>query len=814
LDEVDPVERLLQDIRFGTRSLVKSPRFTIAATVALAIGIGANTAMFSVIHSVLMKSWPLPQPGRLAFVSERQADGNFNLFSTRDYLDWKQRDGLLAHMSGHVSWAFNLSSAGAPPERVSGGEVSSDFFPVLGAQPLLGRFFSASEDLPGSGNFVLLGFALWKDRYAADPQIAGKAIQLDGVPYTVVGVMPAGFNGFDGKELLWTPLQLRGDTGVGASRNVHWLNGCIRLPDGVSLKQVQGELDAVAARLHRDDPSGDAGFGVYLQSINDALSGGVRPALLMLMGSVGFVLLIACANVANLLLARGAARRREMAVRTALGASPARVVRQLLTESILLGAAGGTAGIAIAFVLLRGVLALHPPQVPHIEETGIDGTVLVFTLAVSGLVGILFGLAPAIAAARLDVNQNLRQQVSSTSRGSGRQRSILVIVETALACMLLSATGLALKSLWSLRTVDLGFDSKNVLTFRIAAPKERTGAAIAEFYREVVERIGAIPGVQSAAVARNFPLSGIDPSMPILTEGKTPAPVQGEIVTRYRAVGEDYFRTLKIPLRQGRSFGAGDTANSPAVAMVSESLARKYWPGESAVGKRIKPGFAGSAWCAVVGVVADVRHWGADVAIEPTAYYPYTQVPESLRPLVEANLGIAIRSTMAQSDLVHAISGAVGRVDRAVPVYDVKTLRAMLEDAGSLRNFDFSLLGLFSLIALMLAATGVYAVMAYSVSQRTREIGIRMAMGAHARDVLRAVLWESARLAIAGSLAGVVGAFFLRKVMAGFVYGLSTNDPGILAAVPCLMLLVVLLACWMPARKAARIDPIVALHYE
>ena len=621
----------------------------------------------------------------------------------------------------------------------------------------------------------MLSSVLWKGRYSADPNIIGKSIQLDGAPYTVVGVMPAGFHGFDGKELLWTPLQLRRDSGVGASPNIHWLGGFIRLPEGVSLKQARSELNAIATRLHREDPNSDVGFGVDLQTLNDAFTSGVRPALLMLMGCVGLVLLIACANVANLLLARGAARAREMAVRTALGATPLRVIRQLLTESMILATAGGVSGAAISFLLLRAMLAIHPPQVPRIEQTGIDGTVLAYSLLASVAVGILFGLAPAIEAARLDINDGLREHGGFTSRGFGRHRSLLVIGETALACMLLICTGLALRSLWSLRNVELGFVPKNVLTFRIAAPSQLTGPRITEFYHQISDRVRVVPGVQSAAVARNFPLSGTDPSMPILTEGKTPAPAQGEIVTRFRAVGNDYFRTLEIPLLQGRALQDRDTASSPAVVVVSESLARKYWPGESPVGKRLKPGFAGSSWCVVVGVVADVRHWGTDVPIEPTAYYPYSQIPDSMRPLIEANMGIALRSTLAQSDLLRSINAAAAAVDQNVPVYDVKTMDSMLADAGSLRNFDLSLLGAFSLLALSLAAVGVYAVMAYSVSQRTREIGIRIALGAHSRDVLRLILRQGAGLAIAGSLIGIAGAFLLRKIMASLLYGLSVT---------------------------------------
>ncbi len=638
------METLLQDVRFGVRSLVKSRRFTVAAVLTLALGIGANTAMFSVIRSVLLKPWPFRDPTKVLVVTQRTANGNGNIFSTPAFLDWKQQGGLLAKMGAFVPWQFNLSNSKDAPERIAGGQVTYDLLETLGVPAAKGRVFSAQEDVAGAGNFVVLSDALWRTRYGASAGVVGSAIELNGTPFTVVGVMPAGFHVFADTELLWTPLQLKRDAGIGASPNVHWLQGFIRLPDGVSLEQAQAELDGVAARLHREDATGDVGFGVQMQTFNDAFTGLVKPALLMLMGCVGFVLLIACSNVANLLLARGAARRREMAVRTALGASPLRVVRQLLTESVLLAFAGGVLGVGLAFAALRGLVAMHPPSVPRVEDVSVDFAVLAFSLAVSMVVGILFGLAPAIEAARLDVNEGLRESGHTTSRGFGKHRSVLVITETALASILLIGTGLALQGLWSLHGVELGFVPKDVMTFRIAAPTSLTGQRVPEFYRQVAERVQGLAGVQSAAVARNVPMSGTDPSMPITVEGKMPVPVQGETVTRYRAVGEDYFRTFQTPVLQGRVFSAQDTASAPAVAIVSESLAKRYWPGESPVGKRLKPNFKGSQWCTVVGMVGDVRHWGADVDIEPTAYYPYTQIPDALVPLLEANMSVAVRS--------------------------------------------------------------------------------------------------------------------------------------------------------------------------
>lgn len=808
------MESLLQDVRYGVRSLLKSRRFTVAAVLTLALGIGANTAMFSVIRAVLLKPWPFKDPSRVLVVTQRTGNGNSNIFSTPAFLDWRQQGGLLEKMGAFVPWQFNLSNDKDSPERIAGGQVTYDMLKTLGVQAAVGRLFSAQEDVAGAGNLVVLSDVLWRTRYKADRGIAGTAIQLNEVPYTVIGVMPAGFHVFADTELLWTPLQLQRNVGTGASPNIHWLQGFVRLPDGVSLKQAQAELDAVAARLHRGDATSDVGLGVQLQTFGDAFTSYVRPALLMLMGCVGFVLLIACSNVAILLLARGAARRREMAVRTALGASPLRVVRQLLTESVLLASVGGALGVVLAFLALRGLVALHPPSVPRIEEVGLDGAVLLYSLVISVAVGILFGLAPTIEAARLDVNEGLRESGRTTSRGFGKRRSVLVITETALASILLIGTGLALQGLWSLHSVDLGFVPKDVLTFRIAAPSQLAGQRIPEFYRRVAERVQGLPGVQSAAVARNVPMSGTDPSMPITMEGTNPVPKQGEIVSRYRAVGDDYFRTLQIALLQGRAFGEGDTASAPAVAMVSESLAKRYWPRESAIGKRLKPNFKGSQWCTVVGVVGDVRHWGADVDIEPTAYYPYTQIPDTIVPLLEANMSVAVRSNVREGALLPSIRGAVAEIDKSVPVYEVKSMDSMVSDAGSLRRFDLSLLGMFSGLALVLAAIGVYAVMAYSVSQRTQEIGVRIALGARSRDVLYLILGQGARLAVTGVVAGVIAALLLRRVVANLLYGLGSADPLIFSTVPLLIVAVVLLACYLPAYRATKVDPMVTLRSE
>lgn len=808
------MESLLQDIRYGVRSLLKSPQFAVAAVLTLALGIGANTAMFSVIHSVLLKPLPFHDPERVMVVGQRMANGGVNVFSTPDFLDWKQQGGMLAQMAAFVPGQFNLSRGNDQPERISGAQLSYEAFPVLGVTPIVGRTFSAQEDIAGAGHVTVLSYALWQTRFEANPHILGSAIRIDDAPYTVVGVMPAGFHLFSGEELLWTPLQLQRGEGVNSARNVHWLQGLIRLPSGTTLARAQAELNTVAARLHREHPADDAGFGVQLQTFSEAQTGEVRPALLMLMGCVGMVLLIACSNVANLLLARGAMRRREVAVRVALGASAMRVVRQFLTESVILAIVSGGLGVALAVPVLRLLLAIHPANLPRIQEVAIDGNVLAYTLLISVAAGVLFGLAPALEAAHADVGEGLRERLTGAGRSFGRYRSALIVAETALASILLIGAGLALKSLGSLARVPSGFNPDHVLSFRVAAPPQFSGERAPEFYREIEEKMRALPGVESASVARNLPMSGSDPSMPVTAEGQNVALAAGQVVTRLRAVGADYFRTLEIPVLRGRAFDEHDTAASPPAVIVSESLARIYWPNENPVGRRLKPNLSGAPWYNIVGVAADVRHWGPDVDIEPTAYYPYTQIPASVLPLVESDMSLAVRSRMDEEALLSEIRPAVAGVDKSVPVYSVKTMNEMLSDTGSLRRFDLSLLGAFAGLALVLAAIGVYAVMAYSVSQRTREIGIRIALGARAGDVAYLILSQGARLALAGVTVGVLAALLLRRVAASFLYGLSAADPLAFTLVPLLIVLVILLACWLPARRAARVDPMVALRYE
>jgi putative ABC transport system permease protein len=810
------MESLMQDLRYAWRMLRQSPGFTVVAVLTLALGIGANTAMFSVINSVLFNSIPFRDSSRVMILWKTMSNGNPNAFSTPAFLETREQGDFLAHLGAFSVVGKNLGGKELP-ERIAGGKVNYDLLPVLGVQPILGRLFSSEEDRLGAGAVVILSHALWSTRFASRQDVLGRTIDLDGAPYTVVGVMPPGFHVLADAELFWIPLQLESANAQAAERNVHWLFAFTRLPQATTQKQAQAKLDAVAARLKAQDPTGEGGFGATLQSVSDVVNGTVKPVLLLLMGAVAFVLLIACSNVANLLLSRSAARQREISIRTALGASRWRMIRQLLTESVLLALLGGGFGLGLAEIAIRLLRLSHPSSIPAARAVVIDPAVLAYAALLCGAVGILCGLAPAWEGSKGIVSETLKEGSRGSSGSFGGHRAVLVIIETALASMLLIGAGLSLRSLWHAEMVSLGFNPEGELTFRIAAPaqlsEQPSSQRIPLFYQEVLDRMRSLPGVQSAVLARNLPMSGTDPSMPISIEGTPPPPSEIPIVARIRAVGPDYFSGLQTSLLSGREFTQHDTAASPRVVVVSESLAKLYWPNENALGKRLKPGMPGGDWCVVVGVAADVHHWAADVDIEPTAYYPYTQVPAAFLSLLEGNMSIAVRSQNS-AGLLTSIRAALADVDKSVPMYDVKSMDEMVAESGSLRRLNMWLIGAFAGLALTLAAVGIYGVIAYAVLQRTREIGIRIALGAQPRDVLRLILAQGAKLALAGVIAGLVGAFMLSRLMSSLLFGVSPRDLTTFSIVPWMVLILVLAGCYIPARRATTVDPVVALRYE
>lgn len=806
------METLLQDVRYGFRMLRQSPGFTAVAVITLALGIGANTAMFSVINSVLFHSLPFRDSSRVTVLWKTMSNGNRNAFSTPAFLEMRQQGDFLAHLGAFSGVGKNLGSKDLP-ERIAGGKVNYDLLPVLGVQPILGRLFSLDEDRPGAGAAVILSHALWSTRFASRRDLLGEVVDLDGMPYTVVGVMPPGFHVLADTELFWIPLQLESTNAQASARNVHWLFAFMRLPQGSSQKQVQAGLDAIGARLKAQDPTGEGGFGATLQSVSDFVNGSVKPVLLLLMGVVAFVLLIACSNVANLLLSRSSMREREISIRTALGASSWRMIRQLLTESVLLAMLGGGVGLLLAEIAIKALRSAHPSSVPASNAIVIDPTVLVYTTVLCGVVGILFGLAPAWDGSKANVSETLKEGSRGSSGGFGKHRAVLVVLETALASMLFVGAGLSLRSLWRAELVNPGFNPEGVLTFRVAVPAQFSEQRIPLFYQQVVERLRSLPDVQSAVLARNLPMSGTDPSMSITIEGTPPPASEIPVVARLRAIGPDYFSGLQTSLLGGREFTEHDTGASPRVAVVSESLAKLYWPNENALGKRLKPGMPGGDWYVVVGVASDVHHWAADVDIEPTVYYPYTQVPPAFLPTLEGNMSIAVRSQNS-AGLLSSIRTAMGEVDKTVPVYDIKGMEEMVAESGALRRFDMWLIGTFAGLALTLAGVGIYGVIAYGVSQRTREIGIRIALGAQPGDVLRLIVGEGAKLALSGVLAGLFGAFVLSRWMSSLLFGVSPRDLATFSVVPWMVLALTLFGCYIPARRATKVDPVVALRSE
>lgn len=805
------LEQLWQDIRYGIRMLRKSPGFSTLAIVTLALGIGANTAMFSVIDGVVLQPPPFPDSSRVMFVWQKMPNGGNNIFSIPDYLEWKRQNSPVSRMAALAAQSHTLGT-GEQVERIMGWNASWEMFSAFGVAPIIGRPFTAAEDVPGGPKVVLLGETLWKTHFEADPKILGRSISLDGEPYTVIGVMPSNFSVFSATEQFWTPLQLEPQDTAASSRAVHRMFAVVRLERGMSLKQAQAAIDTAAANLRRQDPQGDAGVGVQLQRVQDSFLEGLQEPLWLLMGCVGFVLLIACSNVANLLLARGSARRLEMSIRAAVGAQRGRVMRQLLTESVLLSFLGGVLGLLIAFGALKALLALHPTVLGSLESIKINLTVLGFTFSICVLVGILFGLAPAWTGSDVNLSNALRE-AGRTGGGAGeKKKRVLVIAETALASVLLVGAGLALKSLWKVHQVDPGFNPSGLMTFRLDAPATRKDQPYL-FYGEVVDHVRALPGVSAAALVRDPPMSGIDPSMPVAVDGAAPQITDGKVVTRFRVIGPEYFRTFQTPLLEGREFNVDDGPNSQPVVIISQSLKQRYWPGQNPLGRTLKPNLPGAPWYTVVGVVGDVRHDSLDFDASPTAYYPYTQIPKSVLPLVEKFLSIAMR-TNHPAGLMDSVRHTVAAVDSGSPVYDPRTMDEQLAASESLRRLDTWLISAFAGLALLLAGIGVYGVMSYSVSQRTREIGIRMAMGARRVDVLCMIVTQGLKIAVAGIVVGMAGSLALAKLMTVLVYDTSTRDFSTFLLVGAATLGFILLASYIPSLRATRVDPNVALRHE
>ncbi|HKP85852.1 MAG TPA: ABC transporter permease, partial [Blastocatellia bacterium] len=712
---------------------------------------------------------------------------------------------------------FNLAGEGGP-ERVLGVRTSAGLFPVLGIDPVIGRTFTEEEDRAGGVPVVVLSCSLWRRHFNADVNVVGQPITLNDKTYTVVGVMPAGFEFPGGLSFrnrvisepieFWTPIApFAGQQ----SRELHQHLSIGRLKPGVTVEQARTEMSVIGDRLEQQYPEANSGISVRVLPMHEQITGNIRPALLVLLGAVAFVLLIACANVANLLLARAMVRQKEIAIRTALGANRWRIIRQLLTESVMLSVAGGLLGLLMAVWGTSLLVAVSPNSIPRGKEVGIDASVLLFSLAVSLVTGVLFGLAPALQALKLEMNETLKEGARGTSGGihRNRVRGALVVAEIALSLVLLVGAGLLIKSFLRLQQAGLGFGTENLLTLRVSLPPSKydEDRKQVEFFKQSLERLRNLPGVRAASAVTTLPLTANYSATVFLIEGRPAPPPGEEIISATASVGPDYFRTMAIPYVSGRDFTERDNADAPGVAIVSESFAQSFMPGEDPVGKRIAFGGGSPSWLSIVGVVADVKHFGLDSVARPVVYTPYTQNSS-------AQMSLVLRTDSDPAGLASFARREILAVDKDQPVYDVRTMEQLLSESVSSRKFSMLLLALFAVVAMILAAVGIYGVMSYSVTQRTHEIGIRMALGAQPGDVLKMIVRQGMAVVIAGVVLGVAASFALTRLMESMLFGVGSADPVTFVVVPLVLTAVAMAACLLPALRATKVDPMVALRYE
>jgi putative ABC transport system permease protein len=811
------MQTLWQDLRYGLRTLARKPGFTIVAIIALALGIGANTAIFSVINSVLLSPLAYHDPAALVVINHDYPKINLKAsVSAIGYTHYRDNVKSFESVAAVTGGGFNLTGGG-DPEQVNGSMVTHNFFSALGVRSLLGRVFLAEEDQPGKNKVVALSHAFWQRRFGGDPGIVNKTITINDESYTVVGVMPPSFQ--FGRELgrvvdLWTPIAFtREQLDYNRLTNEN-LFVIARLKPGVKIGQAQAELDAIAANLRQQYmPGADrSNWGLTTQSFNELVVGDIRQALWILMGIVGLVLLIACANVANLLLARAADRQKEMAIRTALGAGRRRVIRQLLTESAMLAVIGGALGLALAWFGIGALVKVNQVQIPRVNEIGVDWRALAFTLGVSLLTGVVFGLVPALQASKADLHETLKEG-GRTGTGGSRAwiRNTLVVLEMALALVVLISAGLLIRSFLRLQQVNPGFAPQNTLAMSLALPatKYKEPAQRANFYKEALQGIRALPGVQSAGAVSNLPLSGDNSSGSFRIEGREVPQGQSLPHGDRWAASSDYFSTMKIPIIRGRFFDDRDTMESQPVAIIDEAMARKYWPDEDPLGKRIsfQSVNGNRIWRDIVGIVGHVRHRGLEGESRVQYYVPHSQTQNAFMSLV-------VRANVDPTSLTGAVRGAISGLDKDMPVFRVKTMDQFVSDSMAQRRFAMTLVGIFAGVAMALACVGLYGVLSYSITQRLHEIGIRMALGARAADVLWLVVGQGMLLALAGVALGGVAAFLLTRLMANLLFGVTASDPLTFATIALLLTLVALTACLAPALRATKVDPIEALRYE
>ncbi|HEX5439109.1 MAG TPA: ABC transporter permease [Gemmatimonadaceae bacterium] len=813
------MDTFFRDLRYAARKLLHTPGFTLVAVTMLALAIGATTAIFSIVYGVLLKPLPFKDPGQLVAIASENPPGKPTSMSALDFIDYRDGSTSFVGMAAMDHSNVNLTGTGVEPLRLSEEAVGARFFALLGVQPQLGRTFASNEDAPNAPKVVVLSDALWHGRFGGDPRVVGQTISLDGAPYTVIGVAPSGFT-YPEKPDIWVPLVWPSWALLPSNRGAHFLSAIGRVKAGVPIEHAREEIAAIAKQLEEQYPESNTHYGGTVQPLQQQIVGDVRPALYAMLGAVGFVLLIACANVANLLLVRAAAREPEIAVRTALGAGRRRIVRQLVTESILLALAGALLGALLATWAVQAVVAFGPAGLPRLDEVAVDGRVLLFTVALALATGVLFGLAPAVHASRADVSRMLREGVRGSSRGGARRtRGALVMIEMALAVVLLVGAGLLLRSFVRLTHVDPGFRTDHVISFNVAIsdakyPYDRNKNI---FVAQLSEQLTRLPGTEAAAVALEQPL-GDSHMRTIMEIAGRPKPTPGnEPDTDIDPASPDYFRALGIPVIRGRLYTAPeDRSSAPQVVVVNQEFVRRYFPNENPIGRRItlgvthdtaQTGTPVTSGGEIIGVVGDVKQFGLGGKDYPMTYVPFGTFPQN-------DISVAVRSSADPKLIEGAIRAAVHQVDADLPIFGLATMDQVVHDSVAQPRFYLLLLSAFAGIALLLAALGIYGVISYTVSQRTRELGIRLALGASHERVVRMVLGQGLWLTLGGILLGLAAAFGLTRLITSLLFGVGAIDPLTFAGVAVILAAVAVLASWLPARRAARVDPVIAMRAE
>jgi predicted permease len=814
------VNTIIQDLRYGIRMLARNPGFTAVAVLTLALGIGANTAIFSVVNGVLLNPLPYFQPDRLVALYTRDLQFTKSSISYPNFLDWVRDNHSFSGLAAYAAKDFNLTGMGEP-ERLPGDMISAGFFGLLGVKPVVGRPFRPGDDHVGAAPVVLISGGLWKRKFGSSSDVLGKTLTLNGTAYTVIGVTPSHFY-FHGDNFqrgdVYVPIGQWNDPTFRDRRVGMGMDAVGRLKPGVTFGQAKGDMDALGRHLAEEYPNADKGTGITLAPLKQDVVGDIQPYLLLLLAAVGFVLLIACVNVANLSLARASARMREFAIRIAVGAGRGRVIRQLLTESVLLALAGGALGLMVASWGLQAALKLLPEALPRTQDVRLDGHVLLFTLAASMLVGILFGLAPALKISTANSQKTLKEGGRGSSAARHRTQSAFVVVEMALAVVLLAGAGLMIRTLAKLWSVDPGFDPHHVLTFNSSFPPLKSPDAIRANWREAHDKLSTIPGVQAASLSLTGRPLGSDSELPFWVEGQ-PRPATDTEMNQalYYAVQPDYLKVMRIPLERGRFLSPADNAHSPFVAVIDKNFARLYFHGQNPIGKRVNFDIL-NVTAEIVGVVGHVKQWGLDEnARSPVlaqCYLPIAQIPDRFLALAAGTLGVVVRTAESPLAEVSSIRHAMDQVNSRQAMFGTETMDRVVSDSISTQRFSMILMAIFAALALVMATVGIYGVVAYVTSQRTHEMGIRIALGAQRSDVLKLVLRDGSKLTLIGVGIGIAGAIGLTRFLANMLFGVKPTDTVTFVAVSLILTGVALLACYIPARRATKVDPVVALRYE